>query len=160
MTHDARLRATLQGVQYWRHRISGEVVADDAMDGNTRFVNAGLEALHRVTGAIAEGAADVPYDSNPLTLLLRNFVGGNARTVMVVHVWGGGVAWPLSPAAAPQPLSPQSIVVATNPTTQYAPGCLCRFSSGAVCLVFPPRSQDSGLLALLARAFPARPHRC
>lgn len=50
-----------------------------------KFINVSLLYLSRVIRALVEKSKHVPYRDSCLTMLLRNCIGGNARTVLLVN---------------------------------------------------------------------------
>jgi hypothetical protein len=49
-------------------------------------INLSLSALATVIDTIVKGAAHVPYRGSPLTMLLKDSLGGNAKTVMFANI--------------------------------------------------------------------------
>jgi hypothetical protein len=47
-------------------------------------INKSLSALGDVIGALTSGSQHVPYRNNPLTMLMSDSIGGNAKTLMFV----------------------------------------------------------------------------
>ena len=50
-----------------------------------KFINVSLLYLSRVIRALVDKSKHVPYRDSCLTMLLRNCIGGNARTVLLVN---------------------------------------------------------------------------
>ncbi len=48
-------------------------------------INKSLSALGDVIGSLTSGAAHVPYRNHPLTMLMSDSIGGNAKTLMFVN---------------------------------------------------------------------------
>jgi hypothetical protein len=49
-------------------------------------INQGLSALGNVIKALSEGQDHIPYREHPLTLLMKDSLGGSAKTLMFVNV--------------------------------------------------------------------------
>ena len=49
-------------------------------------INQGLSALGNVINALSEGHKHIPYRDHPLTLLMKDSLGGSAKTLMFVNV--------------------------------------------------------------------------
>eukprot|EP00906_Rhabdomonas_costata_P034735 RCo048852 len=49
-------------------------------------INLSLSALGTVIDSIVTGKEHIPYRSNPLTMLLKDSLGGNSKTVMVANI--------------------------------------------------------------------------
>eukprot|EP00941_MAST-03F_sp_MAST-3F-sp1_P002781 g2781.t1 len=58
--------------------------------GNTlseaKSINQSLSALGNVVSALQQSAKHIPYRSHPLTMLMSDSIGGNAKTLMFVNV--------------------------------------------------------------------------
>lgn len=48
-------------------------------------INKSLSALGDVIGALTSGNAHIPYRNHPLTMLMSDSIGGNAKTLMFVN---------------------------------------------------------------------------
>ena len=51
-----------------------------------QYINKSLSALGNVISALSEGEKHIPYRDNKLTMLLRDSLGGTAKTLMFVNV--------------------------------------------------------------------------
>lgn len=49
-------------------------------------INKSLSALGDVISALTSGAKHIPYRNHPLTMLMSDSIGGNAKTLMIVNV--------------------------------------------------------------------------
>lgn len=49
-------------------------------------INLSLSALGTVIDTIVKGSPHIPYRSSPLTMLLKDSLGGNAKTVMFATI--------------------------------------------------------------------------
>jgi hypothetical protein len=67
-----------------------ERVAKSGAEGQTfteaTSINQALSALGEVINALTTNAKHVPYRNNPLTQLMSDSIGGNAKTLMIVNV--------------------------------------------------------------------------
>ncbi|KAK6589189.1 kinesin-related K2 [Cryptosporidium xiaoi] len=52
----------------------------------TQFINKSLSALGDVIQSITMGKEHVPYRNSKLTMVLKNSLGGNSKTAMLVHI--------------------------------------------------------------------------
>ena len=48
-------------------------------------INKSLSALGDVIGALTAGSPHIPYRNHPLTMLMSDSIGGNAKTLMFVN---------------------------------------------------------------------------
>ena len=51
-----------------------------------KAINKSLSALGDVVAALTSGASHVPYRNHPLSHLLSDCLGGNAKTLLIVNV--------------------------------------------------------------------------
>ena len=62
---------------------------DDQME-EAKSINLSLSALGNVFNALSTGANFVPYNDNKLTQLMRDSLGGDAKTLMFVNLSPAG----------------------------------------------------------------------
>ena len=58
-------------------------------DRDLPFVN----ALHNVVDAVETNQATIPYTSSPLTMLRSDCLGGNAKTLVLLHIVPSKDVW-------------------------------------------------------------------
>merc|ERR1711865_316992 len=56
------------------------------MGKELQSINKSLSALGDVISALTSGAKHIPYRNHPLTMLMSDSIGGNAKTLMIVNV--------------------------------------------------------------------------
>ncbi|CAD7699890.1 unnamed protein product [Ostreobium quekettii] len=57
-----------------------------------------INALHSVVEAVEKNKPVIPYTASPLTMLMSDCLGGNAKTLILMHVLPGTGAWPATEA--------------------------------------------------------------
>ncbi|CAG9329184.1 unnamed protein product [Blepharisma stoltei] len=61
-----------------------EATAEGLREGNE--INKSLTILGNVINALARGDSHIPYRDNKLTMLMRDSIGGSAKTLMIVNI--------------------------------------------------------------------------
>lgn len=64
----------------------GKTGTDKEGAAEGRAINQSLSALGNVISALSKGSEHIPYRDHPLTLLMKDSLGGSAKTLMFVNV--------------------------------------------------------------------------
>ncbi len=59
---------------------------DKEGEAEGRAINQSLSALGNVISALSQGKDHIPYRDHPLTMLMKDSLGGTAKTLMFVNV--------------------------------------------------------------------------
>jgi Kinesin motor domain len=65
---------------------AGKTGTDKEGAAEGRAINQSLSALGNVISALSKGNEHIPYRDHPLTMLMKDSIGGTAKTLMFVNV--------------------------------------------------------------------------